>query len=724
MALNIIDKKNKRVELLSPAGTYECFESALKSGADAVYLAGSKYGARAYAGNFENDELLRALDCAHLFGKKIFLTVNTTLKNNEFRELFDYIKPFYEAGLDAVIVQDIGVLRFLKDVFPGLEIHVSTQTSVTDSYGVKLLKEFGADRIVLAREVSLDEIKKIIDETGVDLECFIHGAMCYCYSGKCLLSSFLGGRSGNRGRCAQPCRLPYNNCYPLSMKDMYTLHILPSLIEAGISSFKIEGRMKSPDYVATVTGIYRKYIDLFYSNPASHHIEENDERVLLDLYTRSGNCEGYYYEYNGKDMITVDFPGYNGAKEENELVRQYTERKMPQIELKGKAVLKEGEAAELEVFYGDRSIIAYGDIVEKAQNAPVTEDVVIRQLNKTGSQDFCFSQIVADIEGDIFIPVSKLNSLRRDAFSSVRDMILSDYTRKCDFLREQDYSVTMDNLSDINKSYTITAEGYSREVIHILGRAHNVRALIVPCFLLTTKRNNDFKLDSSFVNELKEYSYDKEIYIKLPVIMRDLSGKMYDFIEDILALDFVNGVYVDNYEGLGLLNSIGYDKDIISDIHLYCDNDTAIKALHSLGVNRITLPVELNKHEIKHLMSKDAQLIVYGKIPLMISAQCVRKTLNTCSGNAGYYYINDRKNICFPVLCNCIECNNTIFNSVPVYIKKDSIKAFGSNAISSCRLIFTDEKESVIHDILSYYGDDGDEVHIDYTGGHMNRGVE
>ncbi len=238
-----------KTELLSPAGDFECFLAAIAAGADAVYAGGDRFGARAYAKNFNSDELKEAIERSHLFDRKFYLTVNTILKNNEISELYEYIAPLYEAGLDGVIVQDLGVISVLSGMFPKLPLHASTQMAVTDIEGVRLLADMGIKRIVPARELSLSEIRKIYEATGMELECFIHGALCYSYSGKCLFSSILGGRSGNRGRCAQPCRLPYNGKYILSARDLMTLDILPELIGAGIASFKIEGRIKSKEYV-------------------------------------------------------------------------------------------------------------------------------------------------------------------------------------------------------------------------------------------------------------------------------------------------------------------------------------------------------------------------------------------------------------------------------------------------------------------------------------------
>ena len=262
-----------KAELLAPAGCYESMTAAFAAGADAVYIGGSRFGARAYAENPDEDLLKRAIDYAHEKNRRLYLTVNTLLKDDELDGLYDYLNPYYREGLDAVIVQDLGVLRYIRDVFPGLDIHASTQMGITSAYGARFLKELGATRIVTARELSLEEIRGIHESTDIEIESFIHGALCFCYSGQCLLSSMIGGRSGNRGRCAQPCRLPYDlyengkrvnkkeKQYLLSPKDICTLELLPQLIESGVYSMKIEGRMKRPEYAAGVVRIYRRYLD-------------------------------------------------------------------------------------------------------------------------------------------------------------------------------------------------------------------------------------------------------------------------------------------------------------------------------------------------------------------------------------------------------------------------------------------------------------------------------
>lgn len=316
MSNNIEQIRN--AEILAPAGNYECFRAAINAGADAVYLGGSMFGARAFAGNFNEEELIEAIRTAHLYGRKVYLTVNTLLRGDELEGLADYIRPYYEAGLDAAIVQDYGVFAILHRYFPELALHASTQMTITGRYGAQLLKSMGATRVVTARELSAAEIKNIHEHVDIEIESFVHGALCYSYSGQCLLSSMLGGRSGNRGRCAQPCRLTYSmngvkNKHLLSPKDMCTIEAIPDIIDAGVYSLKIEGRMKGPEYVAGVVSTYRKYLDIYLREGRDgYRVDYNDIQMLMDLYNRGGFCKGYYYKNNDKDMMTFNRPNHQG----------------------------------------------------------------------------------------------------------------------------------------------------------------------------------------------------------------------------------------------------------------------------------------------------------------------------------------------------------------------------------------------------------------------------
>ena len=450
----MIDMGNR--EVLAPAGNYECFRAAINAGADAVYLGGSMFGARAFAGNFEEAELIKAIRTAHLYGRKVYLTVNTLLRNDELEKLVQYVKPYYEEGLDAVIVQDYGVFAVLREAFPGLDLHASTQMTITGKYGAQLLKDMGAARVVPARELSAKEIRDIYDNVDVEIESFVHGALCYCYSGQCLLSSMIGGRSGNRGRCAQPCRLTYSangisEKYLLSPKDMCTIEAVPDILDAGVYSLKIEGRMKSPEYVAGVSYAYRKYVDMYLEKGRDgYRVEERDIRQLMDLYNRGGFCKGYYYAQNDKSMMTFDRPNHqgivignikngelvlsqevnpgdvlefpdgseyttptgkksgrlalpkgvlknpkNGAAvyrtRNNELLGQlragYIDNDI-KIPVRMEIFLKSGERACLKLLSGDKELVVYGDVLEPSDKRPAVREDVVKQLKKLGGTVF------------------------------------------------------------------------------------------------------------------------------------------------------------------------------------------------------------------------------------------------------------------------------------------------------------------------------------------------
>lgn len=432
--------RKEKVELLSPAGSPEGFYGAVHAGADAVYLAGNEYGARAYADNFSVEELSECIRYAHIWHRKVYLTVNTLVKEEELERLPDFLKPLAEAGLDGVIVQDFGVLSVVRRQFPSLPLHASTQMTVTGPYGARLLKELGVVRIVPARELSLEEILTLKRESGLEVECFIHGAMCYSYSGQCLFSSIVGGRSGNRGRCAQPCRLPYRlqtarksstGQYPLSMKDLCALEILPELAAAGIDSLKIEGRMKKPEYAAAVTALYRKYLDRIQrgENAAPGR---KDLELLQGLYLRSGIQEGYYHRRNGKEMMTLDSPAYNGSDEEvlADIRRKLIDTR-PTIPVRMKAFFQVGQPAQVWISQASKPEEWHkvtGEVVQSASKTPVTRENLIRQLSKLGEscfsldESFCGGRPEIHADTNAFYPLKAVNELRRKAVSALEEV--------------------------------------------------------------------------------------------------------------------------------------------------------------------------------------------------------------------------------------------------------------------------------------------------------------
>lgn len=727
----------RKIELLAPAGDCECFIAALKAGADAVYLGGNKFGARAYAANFSQDELKEAIDLSHVRGRKLYLTVNTVLKNNEIKELYDYISPLYEEGIDGIIVQDMGVISALREWFPGLPLHASTQMAVTGKEGVRLLKDMGISRVVPARELSLKEIKAVYDETGMELECFIHGALCYSYSGKCLFSSIAGGRSGNRGRCAGPCRLPYDNRYILSARDISTVEILPELIEAGISSFKIEGRMKSREYVAGVTGIYRKYIDRYMSlcqgsKTDEYKVDLKELKELDELYTRSGHCRGYYHEHNGRDMITVSKPCYDSADDKRMkiLFEKYTKGE-EKLSCRGYVRAYVNEPLYIKVECGDNAVECLGDPVDGALKQPTGEADIRKQLIKTGDTPFCFEELNIDHGNDIFIPVSALNSLRRQAFTLLGEKLTQAYKRRSDIM------VKTGGYRDEREGTTgFKNTGKGSPLVHI--RLDSLK-------LFDTVLNSgtadvvsaDIKefcsggngLNEELIRETSERLHEKGMmfFLSLPPVIRNDFFARNRKLDDILSEGTVDGIIIDNYESLYYLKKLGFKGVVTGDVHLYCTNDRAACTLHGQGIDVLTYPVELNAGELNHLDIGNGEFILYGRAPMMISAQCTQKTLDKCIKDNGISHIRDRFGNDFPVVRSCGECYNTIFNCVPTMIvSKKEIPA----RISPCsyRIHFTVEGIKEAERILDFYKafmrGETREVNIKRTLLHLKRGVE
>lgn len=434
----------REIELLAPAGSYDIAIAAINAGADAVYLGGENFGARANAENLNTEEIIDVLNYAHLNGRKVYLTINTLLKNKEIHnDLYDFLRPLYENGLDSVIVQDIGVLLFVRNHFPDLKIHASTQMTISGNETVKWLKELGAKRVVLPRELSIDEIKDL-KGNDIEIETFVHGALCYCYSGQCLLSSFIGGRSGNRGRCAQPCRLPYDVIYDgmlineadekyiLSPKDICALYLLPDIIDAGVTSLKIEGRMKKKEYVCGVVSIYRKYLDMILAGE-KFKVEESDIKLLMDLFNRHGFNESYYYTKNGRDMISLKEPAF---REENREFIEYLREKYSNKILKKPLYIdvkcKVGEPFEISGEVNDEEIKVEGCVVEEAQNSPLDVETLHKHINKTGNTDFVFVEPNYEIEGEGFLPVSEINDIRRQFLDLANEKLLANFKRECE----------------------------------------------------------------------------------------------------------------------------------------------------------------------------------------------------------------------------------------------------------------------------------------------------
>ena len=787
----------KNVEILSPAGSYESLKAAIAAGADAVYIGGTRFGARAYANNLTEDELLEAIDYVHLHGRRIYLTINTLLKERELQnELYEYLLPYYKHGIDAVIVQDIGVLKFIKEQFPDLPIHASTQMTVTNVLGAKFLYDLGVKRVVTSREMQLWEIQQIAEKTGVEIESFVHGALCYSYSGQCLYSSLIGGRSGNRGQCAQPCRLPYcvndekNAQYVLSLKDICTLEYIPEIVEAGIYSFKIEGRMKKPEYVALVTSMYRKYVDLYLKyGKETFSVNAKDREMLMDIYNRGGSHGGYYYMKNGREMLSLTRPNHAGVpalqvikcsgrnvtakaivdickgdvielpdgaenytfansttkgqtitfsthkqqrftkhhilnRTRNESLLHWVKTNIidvrPKVIINGKLKLSTTELSKLTIEYKDIVVEVYGEKAQEAVNQPVDKKRVETQMRKTGNTAFEFNALQIELDGKIFMSMQALNELRRTALECLEYKILCAYRRA-----DREKIPPMNKVEHAEKStamyvYVETIEQWEEAIKH-----DNIARVYLDC-------NAVEKIwDNPNIEEIVRLTHktDKQIYLAMPHVLREETARKYDAGYSYIFGMLWDGMLIRNYESYAFLRKHGYTGNIVTDYSLYQFNQYAKTFWHEQKIENMTAPLELNYKELKELGLENSELVVYGYFPMMVSAQCVKKTTEGCKHKRGMLTLKDRYNKKFAVKNQCDYCYNIIYNTAPVVLTDQKMEIIQLNP-KALRLHFTVENGQMTKQILDLYEEvffcDGRALEPDlgFTRGHFKRGIK
>lgn len=810
-----MENKNRNVEILAPAGSYESLKVAVNAGCDAVYIGGSRFGARAFANNLDEETMIEAINYVHLHNKKIYMTVNTLLKERELEEeLYQYILPFYKAGLDAVIVQDMGVLHFIHRNFPKLPIHASTQMTLTGSYGINLLDGMGVTRLVPARELSLEEIKDLRKHTNMEIETFVHGALCYCYSGQCLLSSMIGGRSGNRGRCAQPCRMIYGldgerkkNPYKLSPKDICTLDLIPQLVEAGIDSFKIEGRMKRPEYTAYTTYLYRKYTDLYLQLGSFEYEEyqrkhkkewEIERRNLMDLYNRGSFTEGYYTKYHGADMMSMNRPNHNGVlvgtvkevkgtkakfvlkediygqdilefrNKDGESLYDYTvkndmssgsivtapfkagskiekgnfvyrtknqnllcfikenwietEKKIP---ITGTVIARASQPFQMILSYQQGedkiSVDVKGDVVDTAVRQPVTKEKLAALINKISDTNYEFIRLEVKMEEDIFIPVGKVKMLRRKALEQLEEKILEQYKRE-----------NPDLIGEENQLYREeTEKRNTKEAVNQFFVVISKKEQLEPVLKQTEIDRIALETDTFSQTEIEELGSiikeaGKECFLALPRVYR--KGKSDDF----LSYDNANidGYLVRSMEQIGLLKKRN-KKLIMLDFNLYTMNREAKQFYHELGIHEYSASLELNYKELADTGLEDSAILIYGHIPLMVTAQCLLKNQGACEKNRkkkSPHILTDRVGKKYFVLNHCKHCYNIIYDGTPLSLLEESeiIKKWNPSFL---RLDFTIEEKEEVTAVLKYfidtfrYNKKTDKLE-GTTKGHFYRGIE
>lgn len=788
-------------ELLSPAGSYEALVAAVHAGCNAVYLGGEKFGARANAVNFTNEYLPKAIDFAHLHDVKVYYTANTLIKDSELSSFIEQVNFLYKEGIDGLILQDIGAFHLVKQYFPNLDLHASTQMTVHSLSGAKFLEQMGFERVVLSRELSLNEIESIIKGTNVEIECFIHGALCYSYSGQCLFSSLIGGRSGNRGTCAQPCRLPYelldaeqreiytNGNYLLSPKDIQTLEVLPQLIKSGIHSLKIEGRMKNANYVGLVTSVYRKYIDLFFERPNQYKVDETDLLQLSQIYNRGGFSNGCFFNKNGLQMMSTTRPNHQGVlvgrvekSERKSVLLLFSEdihqgdcleingknesysftikedikvghhkMNLPEVFNKGdliyrlmdvklaenieKNILKMdnklkvelkftahlGQPCEIILTYREITVKIQGEIVESAKTSAMNEEKVCNQLSKTGNDPLIFINMDLNLDSNIFLSVKEINRLRREAIEILLSQILKASKRNSiEAIYEHKPSVfnrTEESKISVlvrNKSQFGIVKEYSIDNIY---------------FELTGFEKETIE---GMVNICRKKGI--KTYIALPRIIRQTHLKyIQEYLEEIKQYS-INGVMIRTPDAYPLVDGF---NEIIVDYTFNIYNNEAIDFWQNKSIKKITVSQELNSKELSRLKSGSLETVIYGFLPIMVTAQCVHQwEKNACQRPSDKpLYLKDRKKMNFKVFRDCKMCLNTIYNALPVVLI-DKYKELQSNSIYRYRLEFLDEPAEDIKSIMSYVEKIKNKTPLtaedlelinplrNYTRGHYNRGVK
>lgn len=761
----------RKIEILAPAGSYDSMKAAIAAGADAVYIGGSRFGARAYADNLTEEQLLDAIDYVHLHGRKIYLTVNTLLKERELKETFyEYLRPYYERGIDAVIVQDIGVLQFVRTHFPDLPVHASTQMTITNVSGAQFLEKLGVERVVTARELQLEEIKSIAEQTNVEIESFVHGALCYCYSGQCLYSSMLGGRSGNRGQCAQPCRLPYKidgnkeSSYVLSLKDICTLEYIPELAEAGIDSFKIEGRMKKPEYVALVTAMYRKYTDQYLKyGKDGFHVDPKDRQMLMDLYNRGGAHSGYYYTKNGRDMLSLKRPNHAGVP-----VLKVSEQKGKSVTAKALTDIHIGDIIELPVqaenytFSKDipsgqtltfpvnrQQNLKKGQLLNRTRNA-----YLIREIDS----EIIARKVKEKINGKLILSVGEPAKLEVscgrstvEVFGEIVQEALNQPMQKERIEKQMkktgntefEFSALQIELTGNLFLPMQSLNELRRKGLEALSEAILMKTRrTCPCFsenmpelsisaethvnfsaLVETKEHLWEVLKESFVQRIyvdcnlldaiwksseitdlvrNIHEHGKMVYLGLPHIFRAETEARYEKAYAHIFDAEWDGMLVRNYESYQFLRSHNYEKHIVTDYNMYQFNRSAKEFWRQENVEMTTAPFELNYRELMDVGMEGSELIVYGHTPMMVSAQCVVNTIKGCRHEKGLLTMKDRYQKNFYIKNNCDYCYNIIYNTVPVVLT-DQKKELEQLHPKTMRLHFTVERKEEVRKVLALY---------------------
>ena len=694
-------------ELLSPCGNMEALRAAINNGADAVYLGGKDFSARKYAGNFSVEEIEEACDYCHLRGAKVYVTVNTLYKDQELTKFIKFVKELYMAGVDALIVQDLGAANLIKRSFPDLKLNASTQLTANTADDVNFLYKNGFDKVILSRELSIDEIRDIRKNTDAEIECFVHGALCVSFSGQCIMSSILGGRSGNRGCCAQTCRLPYelyrdydkvDEGYLMSPKDIETLEILPQLIEAGINSFKIEGRMKNPEYVAGVTAIYRKYIDMYFDAPEGYSVDKNDLKILLQLFNRGGFTNGYFTTPAGSDMMSTERPKAWGLK--TGIVDVY-DGKYGRASIRTREPLVPGDGIEVwtknEPHVGCGiskpsrageviSVMIKGDIEKNDVVYKTYDKALMDSMKKTYEKDTRKTDVYGKLtvkrgkpmelklwlkEG-VSIAVSGAEPAEAENRPATKDSLEKQIGKmgstpfrleKLDVILDDGLFADIKSLNDLRRSACelleekITSKNKHGEPEFVAFPETSVSGIKKNKRLNVKVRNMEqfnaacregvntiyFEMSDELGDNLekiieKAHSMEIEIFAAFPRIYRKKDEKIYAPLISRLSNSMLDGFLVTSVGQFDSVKSTG--KKTAVDYNMNVFNNEAVEYFKHRGADRITMSVEMNVKELNEAADDDCEMVVYGYLPLMTTVQC--PIGNYAGGKTAGIYCSER----------------------------------------------------------------------------------
>ncbi len=682
------------MELLAPAGNMECLKAAVNSGADAVYFAGKSFGARSYANNFTSEEMYDAIKYCRLRNVKSYVTVNTMTLDREFDELDEFIALLADAGADGVIVQDLGVLRRISQICPQMPVHGSTQMTVHNLEGVRALEKLGVKRVVLSRELSKADIEYIISNCNAEIEVFVHGAMCMSYSGQCLMSSVLGGRSGNRGKCAQPCRLEYHDKggkdrFYMSLKDMSLLNHLEELRDIGVASLKIEGRMKGVDYVSQVVRTYRRCMDEL----RKPNKEELDR--INRVFFRGGLSDGYYKNNIGPSMFAFDKPD-NPYKKGGNLEQIDVNEKKNGVSVKG--WFAEGESPVIELKIEDKEVTVIGEEpLGTAMKSPASREDIEKQLAKMGGTAFYMKECNVDIEGNPFVPVKEVNALRRTALEKLEEELLIDSRKEIVNIVESKSERKKNN------EFEFTASVKSLEQ-YLAIKDFDFKYIDVPVHV--AEKN------------IEVFRDDKErIILNLPVIVKDGEKDKWD-----KALKNLWEIGFDKLRGQNIDRVFIKDKyKVFGGERLNVANSRALKVLGDAGMESVCLSAELNLAQIRDIDKViKTEVIIYGHTALMITENCILKNAGKCPCK-DFGEIYDRKNSRFFIIKDGQSCRNIVLNSVPLYMG-DKIQDIKNCGVDFGRIDFTIESPEMCGKICeNYFGNK--KLDGEFTRLHFYKGV-